>query len=164
MSAQARAVTGVRSSEFLGGDLRLVLDNDLAAIVGGQQALALFCERQGLGQGVCNRLEVIFEELVSNIVRHGFTQGTDQSVRVFVRATPSAIEMTFEDDGAPFDPLAQAQPDAFSTLEHARLGGLGIPLVLKLAKSVRYESAAEAATSVGFRPVNRLVVTAAKAD
>jgi anti-sigma regulatory factor (Ser/Thr protein kinase) len=157
-------VAGVRSSEFLGGDLQLVLDNDLAAIAGGQQALALFCERHALSQGACNRLEVIFEELVSNIVRHGFTEGTGQSVRVFVRATPSAIELTIEDDGVPFDPLAQAKPDAFSTLENARLGGLGIPLVLKLAKSVRYEAAAEATTAAGFHPVNRLIVTAAKAD
>ena len=106
---------------------------------------------------VVNRLEVIFEEVVSNTVRHGFEPGSEQSIQVKAEACGERLELVFEDDGTPFDPLRAKAPEPFQSLETARLGGLGIPLVTRLSTALRYER--PAATAAGFAPTNRLSVT-----
>lgn len=143
-----------------------MLNNTIAAVEDGRQPLLRHLEPQAPSPRVINRLEVIFEELVSNIVRHGFKAGSDQSIVVVAAVRPGEIELTFEDDGVPFDPLAVAPPEPFTSLETAKLGGLGIATVRKLSASVRYEAlAAEAQPRIlggrPFRPRNRLTVSIA---
>ncbi len=106
-----------------------------------------------------HRVEVIFEEVVSNAVRHGFTPGSDQSIIVRITVGTDLIDMVFEDDGVPFDPLQAPAPAPFGALEDAKLGGLGIAMVIRLAHGVRYER--PESTDAGFRPANRLTVTVA---
>ena len=85
---------------------------------------------------VINRIEVILEEVVSNVVRHG--KGA-QFVRISAICEDDAIRLTIEDNGPPFDPFAAAEPDRFTTVAEARIGGQGIPLVKRLSRSVHYE-------------------------
>jgi serine/threonine-protein kinase RsbW len=139
-----------------GKALELVLPNAIEAIQASLPALEAFIAGLGLTPAAANRIEVIFEELVSNAIRHGFTPGSDQSVRVRLAATADDVELTFEDDGAPFNPLDQAAPAPFDAIGTARLGGLGLPLVRKMAAGLRYERPADAGR------VNRVVVTVAR--
>jgi anti-sigma regulatory factor (Ser/Thr protein kinase) len=133
------AAAGLRSSAVVEGELHLALNNTIAAVEDGRQELLRFLAPLALSDRVINRLEVVFEELVSNIVRHGFAPGSDQSIAVRVAARPGVIQLTFEDDGAPFDPLAAPPAARLTSLETARLGGLGLPLVRKMAAELAYE-------------------------
>ncbi len=153
--------SGLREARTFAGGLRLVLSNTLDAVEAGRVPLVAYAERCGVGARAVNRLEVIFEELVSNAIRHGFTPGSDQTVQVWAKAGQGAIELTFEDDGDPFNLLERPAPLAPSSIEDAALGGLGVALVLRLAASVRYEQPAPAPASARFRPRNRIVVTLA---
>jgi anti-sigma regulatory factor (Ser/Thr protein kinase) len=163
MPGQASKPGGVRSCRTDEGGLRLVLNNSLDAIDEGRLALLDFLRPHALDDRVINRLEVIFEELVSNTVRHGFAPKSDQSVQVQAAARGEQLELVFEDDGTPFDPLQAEAPAPFQSLEAARLGGLGIPLAIKLSSSVSYERPSPApersAPAGGFAPTNRLRVT-----
>jgi anti-sigma regulatory factor (Ser/Thr protein kinase) len=69
------------------------------------------------------------------------------------------VELTFEDDGRPFNPLEAAPSQPPTSIETAKIGGLGIPLVARLSASLRYERPATG--SEGFTPTNRLVVAIA---
>ncbi len=160
MSAQAPADGALLSAELGDGGILLVLANSPDAVEAGRSRLAGFLDRYALAPEALNRLEVVFEELVSNVIRHGFTPGSGQTVRVRATATADAVRLVIEDDGVPFDPLGRSDPEAFGSLEEATLGGLGIPLVRKLCSGLRYERASAAADASGFRPVNRLLVTA----
>ena len=82
----------------------LVLNNTLAAVEDGRSRVLDFLA-EPLDPLVRNRLEVLFEELVSNTIRHGFIRHSDQSIHVRVEQKPGAIELTFEDDSTPFNPL-----------------------------------------------------------
>ena len=57
------------------------------------------------------------------------------------RLTPDALELTFEDDGRPFDPLHDVadveDEDDFSE------GGMGVTLVRAMARDCRYERAGQ---------------------
>ena len=163
MTEAAARTDGVRWSSLEGGDLTLHLNNTIDAVEQGRGPLAAFYGLHGLSPKVVNRIEVIFEELVSNVIRHGFEPASDQSIRVLATAEPDAIELLFEDDGAPFDPLAAAAPPKPESLQTAQLGGLGIPLVIGLSTSVRYESASDAKATPGFHPRNRLTIRVARA-
>jgi anti-sigma regulatory factor (Ser/Thr protein kinase) len=149
---------GLRSAAIVNGGLELVLNNTLAAIEDGRRRVLDFLEGQALGDVVCHRLEVVFEELVSNTIRHGFTRNSDQSIHVRVEPRPGLIEFTFEDDGAPFNPLEAKAPEPFTSIETAKIGGLGLPLIARLSVHRSYERMAPRAGEPGFAPRNRVIV------
>ena len=94
-----------------------------------QKYLASICESP--------RSQIIMDEIVSNIVRcsgaHEFT------VRFDNRDPDDVVAMTFIDAGKPFDPTKEiAEPDVTAGVEERGIGGLGMFMVRKMAKSVSY--------------------------
>jgi anti-sigma regulatory factor (Ser/Thr protein kinase) len=163
-SSAVKGRNGVRISKPIDGGLALVLNNSIDAIDDARQEIDRHLKPQSLSPRTQNRLEVIFEELVSNVVRYGMRPGHDQSILVTVAAEAGAIRLTIEDDGLPFDPFSLAEPPAPGSLEDVQIGGLGIPLVRRLAASTAYERDPESnlwAEMVGCEggPANRVTVT-----
>ena len=93
--------------------------------------------------------ELVFEEVVSNVIRHGHAPEIEFSLTC--DPATHVIVLTFEDAGPPFDPLAQPLPTLPKSLAEAPLGGLGLLLVRKAATLLQYER-----TST---QTNRLTVT-----
>ena len=109
---------------------------DVSAVESGRLALMAYLEPLGIEDRVINRLEVVLEELVSNVARHA-----DAATRLTLLASAEAdgIHLCIEDDGAPFNPLDAPEHAGFDKLEDAQLGGLGIPLIKRLTRSIEYE-------------------------
>ena len=140
-----------------------VLDNDVAAIERARLQIRPLLAYGGVSSKSINRFEVVFEELVVNVLRYGFEPGSDQKILTRVALTPGVIALMIEDDGAPFDPTAQPEPPPLTSLETAQIGGLGIPTVRKFSKRFVHEPApadGEGRDRVGrpFTPVNRVTV------
>ena len=95
-------------------------------------------------------VELVFEEIITNVIRHGFRDDEVHHIDVSLTIGDEAVQMTVEDDGLAFDPLQRPDPVPTS-LEAAPLGGLGILLVRRLSRSVTYERTSEGR--------NRLVAT-----
>jgi serine/threonine-protein kinase RsbW len=91
--------------------------------------------------------ELVFEEVVTNVIRHGAAS----HIEVSIASTGDALVLSFEDEGPPFDPLQHPQPVLPKTLDQANAGGLGLFLVRKVSAALRYERTPEAR--------NRLIVT-----
>ena len=141
-----------------------MLNNTLAAVEDGRQEILRYLG--ALDPRLQNRLEVLFEELVANVIRHGFARGSDQSIHVLIERREGDIQLTFEDDGVPFNPLEAEAPEPFHDIETARIGGLGIPLAVKMASDMRYERPPEQFKKAGlgaFRAQNRIIVTVSSA-
>jgi anti-sigma regulatory factor (Ser/Thr protein kinase) len=155
--------SGVRVSRKRGERLVLALDDTMAAIEGARLEVTGHLAPLALSPAVINRLEVMLEELITNVVRHGFAEGAGYSILLAVEAGPGDVEITLEDDGRPFDPTGAPEPAAFTTLEAAPIGGLGLKAVRRWASAWRYEASPDSAdwrelVFEGARPVNRLVV------
>lgn len=122
--------------ERAGGGFALTLPRCEAAVEDGRAALLAWLEPFALDARVLNRVEVVLEELVSNIVRHA-----DAADRVSIAAECSgeALSLSVEDNGAPFNPFEMAERERFRDLDTAELGGLGIPLIKRLSRTVSYE-------------------------
>jgi len=161
--ATAAPLAGLRTAGLVDGDLILVLNNTIAAVEDGRVRMRAHLEPLALTPRAINRLEVVFEELISNVVRHGFAPGSDQTILVRIAGGPDLIELAVEDDGVAFDPLAAPEPEPFTSLETAKLGGLGVPTIRRFSLFVRYEPGpapgpGRTLAGAGFVPVNRVTV------
>ncbi len=97
-----------------------------------------------LPPGARYNVELVFEEIVANIVRHGAPEGAPPSdVDVSVDVALDAITMTFSDTGRPFDPVGRPDPKKPTTIEETPIGGLGLMMVRKAATDMRYERTPE---------------------
>jgi anti-sigma regulatory factor (Ser/Thr protein kinase) len=81
-------------------------------------------------------VELAFEEVAVNIVRHAHPSG---DIEVAVAFEDGVTVLTFEDNGPPFDPRRFPPPPVAESLEEARVGGLGLVLVRQIASRLDYE-------------------------
>ena len=88
-------------------------------------------------------VELIAEEVLTNIVRENSGPGTPVGVTVECELTAREISLTFRDDGKAFDPLAHAAPDLGEDAASRSVGGLGIHLVRELASAAHYARVAD---------------------
>ncbi len=113
---------------------------DIGALADVHAAIAAFSARHGLTPTLTHNLDVIADEIISNIIRHGFV-GNERDRRIHLTVEPSAdgVRMNFTDTGRPFDPTKDAPPpDLTSTVEDREVGGLGIHIVSSLAARMTY--------------------------
>ena len=87
--------------------------------------------------------ELVFEEVVANIVGHGAPDGHALEVRLLLEIRPDSIILTFDDNGVPFDPRGRADPPPQKSLDEARIGGYGLMLVRHAVSSLDYLRTAE---------------------
>ena len=88
-------------------------------------------------------VELVFEEIVANIVGHGARNGRHPGVCVELETRPGSIALIFCDDGVPFDPRGRPDPAIAKSLAEARIGGFGLMLVRHAASSLDYERTAD---------------------
>ncbi len=102
----------------------------LAHAAGTLQALL---DAEHVAGGPRYNVELAFEEVVANIVRHGAPTG---DVEAIIRFSDDEIVMTFEDDGVPFDP--REHPEPVVPTDDPPVGGLGLVLLRKITR-IAYE-------------------------
>lgn len=95
--------------------------------------------------------ELVFEELMANVVRHGAQPGGGTTISVSVALEQDGVRLTFVDDGAAFDPRSHPDPPPPSDLEHAPVGGRGLMLVRSVSTSLEYERTPEGQNRLTIR-------------
>ena len=82
------------------------------------------------------QINIAIDEIYSNIVK--FSGATEVTLIVEVRKATLTARLTFIDNGKPYDPIKQAEPDVTLPAEEREIGGLGIFIVKKTMDSVCY--------------------------
>ncbi|MBR1989353.1 MAG: ATP-binding protein [Firmicutes bacterium] len=86
------------------------------------------------------QIDIAIDELMSNIARYAYNPDVGPAtVRVEVMEDPMAVIITFIDNGVPYDPLSNEDPDINLSAEEREIGGLGIYMVKKTMDEVVYE-------------------------
>ena len=87
------------------------------------------------------QIDIAIDELFSNIARYAYDPEVGPAtVSVDVIEDPMAVEVTFVDNGIPYDPLAKEDPDITLSAEERGIGGLGIFMVKKSMDEITYEN------------------------
>ena len=85
------------------------------------------------------QINIAIDELFGNIAQYAYHPKTgDATVRVEVIQEPLSVVITFIDQGVPFDPLKNEDPDTGLSAEERDVGGLGIFMVKKSMDEISY--------------------------
>ena len=86
------------------------------------------------------QVDIAVEELFVNIANYAYSpESGGATVRVEIKEHPLSVEITFIDNGVPYDPLAKPDPDVTLSAEERDIGGLGIYMVKKSMDNISYE-------------------------
>jgi anti-sigma regulatory factor (Ser/Thr protein kinase) len=84
-------------------------------------------------------VQLCLEELVANIVLHGRPSGAKNlSIQVDLCPVAGGLEVHVDDSGWAFDPTLAMAPAPAQSLDDAPVGGLGLVLVRRFARSIAY--------------------------
>ena len=119
-------------------DFVIELGNRLSEIDRLVDALAAFCETQGVPPRPAGHLELALHELVTNVISYAWEDGREHRLTVRVVLADGRLTAEIVDDGHPFDPLVRPDPDIGAPLEERGIGGLGIHFVKRVVDSVAY--------------------------
>ncbi len=113
----------------------------VAASLGGFEDIRDEVERfvagEGLPDGTGFSLCLVLEELIVNIVTHGYG-GRRGPVVLSLDADGARVTGEIVDEGVPFDPTASPDVDTDATLEERDIGGLGVHLVRSMVEDFGY--------------------------
>ncbi len=116
----------------------------LAADLGELSRLAEAVEDFGgandLPPGAVFKLNLCFDELITNAISYGFDTLDQAALSVELAVRDGEVLAVIRDNGRPFDPFTEA-PDADTTLrvEDRPVGGLGVLLVRESMDDFSYE-------------------------
>lgn len=94
-----------------------------------------------LPPGPVSDMQVALDEILSNTLRSGFSDGLPHRVDVSLSVDSLTLTAEIVDDCAPFDPFSVPTPDVRARLQDRRVGGLGIHFVRTLMSEVTYARA-----------------------
>lgn len=86
------------------------------------------------------QMSVAIDELMSNIVRYAYPNRNGYvNVKLIAKEDPNRVYIRFEDEGIPYNPLKNEDPDTTLSAEDRQIGGLGIFIVKKTMDDVKYK-------------------------
>jgi sigma-B regulation protein RsbU (phosphoserine phosphatase) len=98
-----------------------------------------FAGDNNLTEEIAGLLNLVLDEIVSNIVNYGCTEDREYHLRISIRLVGRTIEVVVEDDATPFDPLEVSSPDIEASLDDRPIGGMGLHLVRHFTDDISYE-------------------------
>ena len=119
--------------------LHLILANRLEALEPARQAMVAFLAPVELHPTVLFKLELVLEEIFMNLLWHAFKDAAEHTVEFTVQLQADQVTLSFEDDGIAFDPTQAAEPPISASLLDAPMGGRGLKLLRRSARSLSYE-------------------------
>lgn len=121
------------------GILEIVLRNDLGEADRLAAAVEGFCDDQDVPPRAAYHLNLVLDELMTNIVSYGYDEGAgEREIRIRLQSDIEAVHVEVEDDGRAFNPLEVPAPDLDASLETRPIGGLGVHFLRTLMDDLCY--------------------------
>jgi len=109
---------------MLEGKIFLELKNQLSELDRLSQTLAEFRQRHHLPSKVLFDMHLALEEIVTNVISHGFEDDKEHHIKVSLFLEQGELRAEVEDDGTPFNPLEAPSPDTEGPLAERPVGGI----------------------------------------
>ena len=119
--------------------LSMQLTSDMAELARLSEAASALLDEHRVTAKPAYTTQLVLEELITNVIRHGRDGGETRCIKVEVEIDPGAVRIDVVDDAPPFNPLEAPAVDAAASLDERRVGGLGIHLVRTMADEVNYQ-------------------------
>jgi len=120
-------------------ELHLLAATKLTEIERINTEFTKFAKEHGLPAGIDQKVCIVFDDLLNNIISYGFSDDEEHQININVSLTPEQLVITVADDGTPFNPFDRVGPDTSLSLEERDIGGLGVLLVTELMDQCSYQ-------------------------
>ena len=120
-------------------DLELNIPNKVEELTTIAQALENFGDRCEWPLNQVLSLNLVIEELFTNIVFYGFSDKLEHLIHLQIVYEDGIVRMCLTDDGLAFNPLENEAPDTKLEVDERPIGGLGIHFVKNLMDEIQYE-------------------------
>ncbi len=111
--------------------------------VGELEHVAVFieeiCEELGLGMELQMNLNLVLEEMVSNIIFYAYPEGTDAEIELMAEYDGKELTFVLSDQGREFDPTLKEDADVDVNPIDREIGGMGIWIVKNIMNQVTYQ-------------------------
>jgi len=108
------------------------------------EAVEDFAGANDLPPGAVFKLNLCFDELITNAISYGFDTLEGAALSVTLWIGDGAVVAEIRDNGRPFDPFEEApEPDTTLRVEDRPIGGLGVLLVRESMDEFSYERRGE---------------------
>jgi sigma-B regulation protein RsbU (phosphoserine phosphatase) len=114
------------------------LRSDLTEVARADSWLQAICQELGVAPEPAHDLQLALEEVLANVVRHGYGEGTPGEIEVRAQDAGDALRLEVRDRATRYCPLDEAAPPLERSLDERSAGGLGVHLVRQLMDRVDY--------------------------
>ncbi|HSV46277.1 MAG TPA: ATP-binding protein [Ramlibacter sp.] len=122
-----------------------VLSSRLDEIALLAQALEDWGDEAGVAPAAIAHMNLMLDELITNIVQHGYRGQAGGHIGVEAQATGGALQVELTDHAFAWDPLQGPAVDTTLGIDEREIGGLGIHFVRTLADELEYARLPEGA-------------------
>jgi len=117
---------------------RFVIENQIGELSSLADKIDELAEEWELSPALAMNMNLVIEEAVSNIIFYAFNDDNKHEIRISISLENSSLTIKIIDDGIPFNPLAQQQPNITLPAEERPVGGLGIFLISQIMDEMKY--------------------------
>jgi serine/threonine-protein kinase RsbW len=119
---------------------RLDLQSHLSALARVYEWVDRLSAEHSIPSNTQFAINLCLEEVLSNIVRHGYSGDSDQSISIrFSSPRENFIVFTVEDEAPAFDPIVSDVPPVLSAINENPIGGQGIRLLRQFSDALEYQ-------------------------
>lgn len=115
-----------------------VIENQIGELSSLAEKIDNLAEEWELPMVLAMNINLVIEEAVSNIIFYAFTDNDKHEIGISVSLNNSQLTIKITDNGIPFNPLLQQQPDITLPAEERPVGGLGIFLISQIMDNMHY--------------------------
>jgi len=129
----------IEPEEIVHHRLALEAKAELSEIDRINQEFSDFSDQHDLGAAVAQKVSIALDDLLNNVISYGFDDDEDHVIQLAFDYAANRLEISIKDDGIPFNPFEQTQPDTALSVKDRKIGGLGVLLVTELMSDVCYQ-------------------------
>lgn len=88
------------------------------------------------------KIAIVIDEIFSNISYYAYGEEKGEAtIRIEKMENPNGVQITFFDQGMPYNPLKADEPDTSLPADERQIGGMGILMVKNIMDEISYEYA-----------------------
>ncbi|RLC57987.1 MAG: ATP-binding protein [Candidatus Cloacimonadota bacterium] len=119
--------------------IKIKIKNNLEELNKLTNIIEGFCAENDIGMKITFQLNLIFEEIITNIVSYGYNDKSSHDIMVELDLKDDLLTCVISDDGISFDPLIVEKPKLDEGVEERKIGGLGIHFVKSMINDISYK-------------------------
>jgi serine/threonine-protein kinase RsbW len=96
-------------------------------------------EELGLSMELQMNLNLVMEEMVSNVIFYAYPQGVEEEIELLAKSDGKELTFVLSDKGREFDPTMKDDADPNVNPAERDLGGMGIFIVKNIMNEVTYQ-------------------------